>query len=59
MRVYACARTFEGGGRVGCHLVERERILKFHLQNSLYSVEITSTVNIIEGGCLGKFWRGV
>lgn len=29
--VYACARTFEDRGRVGRHLIERERILKFHL----------------------------
>lgn len=43
---------FEGGE---CHFVERERILKFHLWNSLYLVEIISIVNIMEGRPYGNY----
>ena len=39
-------------------LVERKRILNFHLQNSSFLAEITSVVNIIEWECLREIQEG-
>ena len=39
-------------------LVERKRILNFHLQNSSFLAEITSVVNIIERECLREIQEG-
>lgn len=39
----------------GSFIVKREKILKFHLWNSLYFVEIIAIVNLIEEGPNGNF----